>query len=96
MTIGFGPPRHSPDTAALIIARRLDKWFSFSSPRRGLDAMTPEQMAPMVKRMIENNWDELAPAAHVIHDADVKRQKEEATKQAIENDYKVKDFSGWM
>lgn len=49
------------DRGARIIARRLNLWFT---------DIPIDELAPMVRRMIENNWEELAAAAHAIHNED--------------------------
>ena len=69
----------NPDIAAKIIARRLLLCFP------DLRCSPMRELAPIIRCMVENSWDELAAAAHVIHNNDRNAERE-----------RVYEFNGWM
>jgi hypothetical protein len=60
----------TPDRGARLIASRLLKWFDIGPTFNGAKSMTVDELAPLVRRMVENNWNEIAAGAHAIHKGD--------------------------
>jgi hypothetical protein len=84
MTMCF-PILPPAERGARIIAGRILKWVHVTDGM-GRD-LTVDELAPLMRRMVENNFDELSKAAHAIH-------KEDRTPDPVPQ--QTYAFNGWM